>query len=94
MPWVFVGPALLLLFIFLIWPAVPTIFLSFGIDVRLIPPSLTVTDGAGFSDWQWGLTDPTNHQRYWNNLVWLVVGTAGCGRTRSAHRGPGGPRQA
>ncbi len=77
MPWVFVGPALLLLFIFLIWPAVQTIFLSFGIDVRLIPPSLAVTDGAGFSDWQWGLTDPTNHQRYWNNLVWLVVGTAG-----------------
>ncbi len=77
MPWVFVGPALLLLFIFLIWPAVQTIFLSFGIDVRLIPPSLVVTDGAGFSDWQWGLTDPTNHQRYWNNLVWLVVGTAG-----------------
>lgn len=77
MPWVFVGPALLLLFIFLIWPAVQTIFLSFGIDVRLIPPSLEVTEGAGFSDWQWGLTDPTNHQRYWNNLVWLIVGTAG-----------------
>ena len=77
MPWVFVGPALLLLFIFLIWPAVQTIFLSFGIDVRLIPPSLEVTEGAGFSDWRWGLTDPTNHQRYWNNLVWLIVGTAG-----------------
>jgi alpha-glucoside transport system permease protein len=77
LPWVFVGPALLLLAVFLVWPAVSTVFLSFGIEVRLIPPSLTVTPGAGLDDWVWGLTNPQNHQLYWNNVIWLVVGTAG-----------------
>jgi alpha-glucoside transport system permease protein len=77
LPWVFVGPALLLLAVFLVWPAVSTVFLSFGIEVRLIPPSLTVTPGAGLDDWVWGLTNPENHQLYWNNIIWLVVGTAG-----------------
>jgi alpha-glucoside transport system permease protein len=77
LPWVFVGPALLLLAVFLVWPAVSTVFMSFGIDVRLIPPSLTVTPDAGVDDWVWGLTNPQNHQLYWNNILWLVVGTAG-----------------
>jgi alpha-glucoside transport system permease protein len=77
LPWVFVGPALLLLAVFLVWPAVSTVFLSFGIEVRLIPPSLTVTKGAGLDDWVWGLTNPQNHQIYWNNIIWLVIGTAG-----------------
>jgi alpha-glucoside transport system permease protein len=77
LPWVFVGPALLLLAVFLVWPAVSTVFMSFGIEVRLIPPSLEVTTGAGLDDWVWGLTNPQNHQLYWNNVIWLVVGTAG-----------------
>lgn len=76
-PWVFVGPALLILTIFLVWPVVSTIFLSFGIEVRLIPPSLVVTQGAGFDDWVWGLTNPQNHRTYLNNILWLVVGTVG-----------------
>jgi alpha-glucoside transport system permease protein len=77
MPWVFVGPALLLLFIFLIWPVVQTVFLSFGVDVRLLPPSFSVSSSVGLSDWEWGLSDPANHQRYANNIIWLVFGTAG-----------------
>lgn len=76
-PWVFVGPALLLLAIFLLWPAVSTVFRSFGIEITLLPPSFTVQGGAGIADWQWGLTNPANHRLYWNNIVWLVVGTAG-----------------
>ena len=76
-PWVFVGPALLVLAIFLVWPVVSTVFLSVGIDIRLIPPSIEVAADAGFDDWVWGLTDPKNHRIYLNNIVWLVVGTAG-----------------
>jgi alpha-glucoside transport system permease protein len=76
-PWVFVGPCLLLLTVFLVWPAISTVFLSFGIDVRLIPPSIHVVPGAGLSDWEWGLFNSQNHEIYWNNFVWLVVGTAG-----------------
>jgi alpha-glucoside transport system permease protein len=77
MPWVFVGPALLLLTVFLVWPAVATIFLSFGIDIHILPPSVKIAPDAGIDDWIWGLTDAANHQLYWNNFVWLIVGTAG-----------------
>jgi alpha-glucoside transport system permease protein len=77
MPWVFVGPALLLLTVYLVWPAVSTIFLSFGFDITLIPPSVKIDPNAGVDDWIWGLTNPNNHRIYLNNIIWLVVGTAG-----------------
>jgi alpha-glucoside transport system permease protein len=64
LPWVFVGPALLLLTIWLVWPVVQTVFLS-------------LTEGAGVANWEWALTDPTNHQMYVNNVLWLLVGVAG-----------------
>jgi alpha-glucoside transport system permease protein len=64
LPWVFVGPALLLLTIYLVWPVVSTIIKSF-------------TVGAGIGNWDWALTNPANHQMYINNVLWLVVGVAG-----------------
>ena len=76
-PWVFVGPALLLLGIFLVWPAISTLFLSIGIEVTLVPPSIEAAEGINLDDWAWGLTDAKNHRIYLNNAIWLVVGTAG-----------------
>jgi len=76
-PWVFVGPALLLLFFYLVWPAISTLALSIGIELTLLPLSVTVTDGFGFDDWIWGLTNAGNHALFRNNLIWLVVGTCG-----------------
>ncbi len=64
LPWVFVGPALLLLTVWLVWPVSKTIFLS-------------LTQGAGLRNWEWALTNPANHQMYINNILWLVVGVAG-----------------
>ncbi len=64
LPWVFVGPALLLLTVYLVWPVVSTIIKS-------------VTVGAGLANWEWALTNPTNHQMYINNILWLVVGVSG-----------------
>jgi alpha-glucoside transport system permease protein len=64
LPWVFVGPALLLLTIWLVWPVVQTVFLS-------------LTEGAGLANWEWALTNPNNHQMYINNVLWLIVGVAG-----------------
>jgi alpha-glucoside transport system permease protein len=64
LPWVFVGPALLLLTVYLAWPVVSTITKSF-------------TEGAGLANWEWALTNPANHQMYVNNILWLVVGVAG-----------------
>jgi alpha-glucoside transport system permease protein len=64
LPWVFVGPALLLLTVYLVWPVVSTIIKS-------------VTVGAGLANWEWALTNPANHQMYINNILWLVVGVSG-----------------
>jgi alpha-glucoside transport system permease protein len=65
-PWVFIVPALLLLSVYLLYPMVATTITSF-------------TDGTG--------GDPLRHYRdlttapflalFRNNLIWLIVGTAG-----------------
>jgi alpha-glucoside transport system permease protein len=64
LPWVFVGPALVLLAVYLVWPAVSTIVKS-------------LTEGDGLANYQWALTTPENHDMYFNNVLWLVVGVAG-----------------
>jgi len=64
LPWVFVGPALLLLTLWLVWPVISTIYMSF-------------TQGAGVDNWEWALTNSSNHQMYINNFLWLVVGVGG-----------------
>jgi alpha-glucoside transport system permease protein len=66
LPWVFITPALLLLVVFLVYPMAATVLTSF-------------TDGTG--------GDPLAHYRellsgtflaiFRNNLIWLIVGTAG-----------------
>ena len=63
-PWIFVGPALVLLSLYLVLPAVLTIMASF-------------TSGDGLKNWQWALTDPAMLSMYRNNIAWLIVGTAG-----------------
>ncbi len=64
LPWVFVGPALALLTIFLVLPAVLTTVASF-------------TSKGGLDNWTWALTDPSMWATYRNNIAWLIVGTAG-----------------
>jgi len=64
LPLVFVGPALALLTIYLVWPLVATVTKS-------------LTDGDGVANYRWALTDPGNQAMYFNNVLWLVVGVAG-----------------
>jgi alpha-glucoside transport system permease protein len=64
LPWVFVGPALALLAIYLVWPVVSTVVKS-------------LTEGDGIANYEWALTTPENHQMYLNNALWLIVGVAG-----------------
>ena len=64
LPWVFVGPALFLLTVWLVWPVIRTVTLS-------------LTEGNGAANWEWALTASSNHQMYFNNILWLVVGVAG-----------------
>jgi alpha-glucoside transport system permease protein len=64
LPWVFVGPALVLLLLYLVLPAASTIILS-------------LTVGDGLANYEWALTHPSMQAVLRNNLIWLVVGTTG-----------------
>jgi alpha-glucoside transport system permease protein len=64
LPWVFVGPALALLAVYLVLPAVLTIITS-------------LTEAAGIGNYGWALSDPYMLGVFRNNIIWLVVGTGG-----------------
>jgi len=65
LPWGFVVPALLLLFVYLVYPTVSTFITSF-----------TCSDGTLFCNYSQLLT-PDFLIIFRNNVVWLVLGTAG-----------------
>ncbi len=66
-PWLFVGPGIGLIFLYLLLPMVGTIYESF-----------TDSDG-GFTlaHYQFALTDPSMLLAFRNNVLWLVFGTTG-----------------
>ncbi len=63
-PWVFVGPALALLTVYLVYPAVATLITS-------------LTEGGGIRNYEFVLTDRSMLGIIRNNAIWLIVGTAG-----------------
>jgi alpha-glucoside transport system permease protein len=66
LPWVFVGPALALLAVFLVYPAAGTILRSF------------VDDHGQFTLRNYAvMTDPEFIQILRNNIIWLILGTGG-----------------
>jgi alpha-glucoside transport system permease protein len=68
-PWVFVGPALSVLALFLVWPTLRTIWLSFRDD-----------DGEAFiglDNYEYALTNDVMLTAFRNNIIWLIVGTVG-----------------
>jgi alpha-glucoside transport system permease protein len=64
-PWLFTAPAILLLGLFLVYPAVQTIFLSFF--------NARSTEFIGLSNYQWAFNDPGFQLSIRNNLIWLLV---------------------
>jgi alpha-glucoside transport system permease protein len=66
LPWIFVGPALILLAIYLLYPGVATIARSF-FDNK----------GAFTFDNYTGMTSPDMVEILRNNVIWLVAATAG-----------------
>jgi alpha-glucoside transport system permease protein len=64
-PYVFVGPAVVLLLGYLVVPALATIVASF------------TEKGAPEKTWGFVLTSPEMWLAFRNNIIWLVVGTAG-----------------
>ena len=64
-PWLFVFPALFLLSVFLVYPAVRTVYLSFFNDIS--------TEFVGFDNYTWAVGDEGFQQAVVNNLLWLIV---------------------
>ncbi len=64
-PYVFIGPAIAMLAVFLIGPAALTILAS------------ATEDGGLVANWEFVLTSPEMWLAFRNNIVWLVLGTGG-----------------
>jgi alpha-glucoside transport system permease protein len=69
-PWLFLGPALLLLSLYLVYPVVATLWLSFH--------NKSGDAYVGLSNYAWALNDGLFRQSIRNNLLWLLVVPAAC----------------
>lgn len=69
-PFVFVGPALVLLLIYLIYPAINTIYLSF-FDARS-------ENFIGLQNYTFVFTEPNIRVAFRNNALWIVTVTSVC----------------
>lgn len=69
-PWLFVGPALLLLGVFLVYPVIQTIRLSFF--------NARGDSFVGVRNYKWALGNPEFQQAIANNLMWLLVVPFAC----------------
>ena len=69
-PWLFLGPALLLLGVYLVYPVVATVILSFygrSGDVFV-----------GLANYRWAISDAGFRQSIFNNFLWLLVVPVAC----------------
>lgn len=64
-PWLFVGPALLLIGIYLVFPMIQTFILSFF--------NADSTQFVGLRNYEWAINDPGFNQAIRNNLMWLLI---------------------
>jgi alpha-glucoside transport system permease protein len=69
-PWLFLGPALILLTIYLIYPVFQTVWLSFHDR-----GGETFVGGANYA---WAINDSQFRQSIFNNFLWLLVVPAAC----------------
>ncbi|MDC7743104.1 carbohydrate ABC transporter permease [Rhizobium binxianense] len=69
-PWLFIGPALFLLIVYLVYPVVATFILSFYDRAGL--------QFVGLANYQWALGDREFRQSIFNNILWLAVVPAAC----------------
>lgn len=64
-PWLFLGPALIALTLYLIYPVFESIRLSFH--------DKSGQNFVGFYNYRWMLTDPQFRESIFNNFLWLLV---------------------
>jgi alpha-glucoside transport system permease protein len=68
-PWLWILPALVLLTVYMVYPVVSTIYNSFF--------NANLTESVGFSNYVFAFTNSAMLQAFRNNLLWLVIFTAG-----------------
>ncbi|MCU0474606.1 MAG: sugar ABC transporter permease [Anaerolineae bacterium] len=64
-PWLFIAPAVFLLVLFLVYPAVQTVYLGFF--------NARGTEFVGLANYEWAFNDPGFQLAIRNNLLWLIV---------------------
>jgi alpha-glucoside transport system permease protein len=69
-PWLFLAPALLLLGVYLVYPAIDTFILSFH--------DKSGDKFVGLANYAWAFSDDGFRQSIVNNLLWLAVVPAAC----------------
>jgi alpha-glucoside transport system permease protein len=69
-PWLFLGPALILLTVYLIYPVFQTIWLSFHDKAG--------DSFVGTDNYAWAVRDSQFRQSIFNNFLWLLVVPAAC----------------
>ncbi len=69
-PWLFVGPALIILTVYLIYPVFATFYYSLH--------DRGGQDFVGLSNYSWAVGDREFRQAIFNNLLWLLVVPAAC----------------
>jgi alpha-glucoside transport system permease protein len=69
-PWLFLGPALILLGIYLVYPVIATFILSFY--------DRSGTAFVGAANYRWAVSDAQFRQSILNNILWLAVVPAAC----------------
>jgi len=68
-PWLWIMPALLLLVFFMVYPVITTVYNSFR--------NANLTEFVGWANYEFAFTNSAMLQAFSNNLLWLVVFTAG-----------------
>jgi alpha-glucoside transport system permease protein len=69
-PWLFLGPALILLTLYLVYPVIQTIWLSFHDNAG--------DKFVGLNNYAWAFKDTQFRTSIFNNLLWLLVVPAAC----------------
>ncbi|MEZ0395485.1 MAG: sugar ABC transporter permease [Anaerolineales bacterium] len=85
-PWLYLLPALVIMFIFIVYPTFNTIYLSFLDKASTRPASVNCVEGQScwgvFENYHYALTNPEMVTALRNNARWLVLmvpGTVLCG---------------
>lgn len=64
-PWVFMGPAILALTIYLVWPVFQSLWLSFH--------GRNGKEFVGLANYKWLFADPLFREAMFNNMLWLLI---------------------